>query len=133
MANDLITRVRARGVVAADLVTRVRARASVALTLTPPAGGNLEPGSLVTLTASASVIPDLWQWTQQDGYPVTLGGSGQQRTFTAPFTVDGTSLIFQVAATKSSTTAFGLVTYTVYPHTMWRTVAGNLTPVVLTV
>lgn len=133
MANDLITQVRARGIAAADLITRIRVRTAVPVTVTPPAGGTLEPGELVTLTASASTLPDSWSWTQQDGYPVSLGGAGQSRTFTAPFTRDGTSLIFQVAATKSGTTALATVTYLVRPHTMHRIVGGQVLPSVLTV
>lgn len=130
---DLVTRIRARGVVATDLVTRVRARSAIAITVTAPAGGNIEPGDPITLTASASTLPDSWVWTQTDGAVVTLGGAGQSRTFVAPFTLEGSTLIFQVAATKSGTTALATVTYQVAPHTMWRKVGSDIAPSVLTV
>lgn len=130
---DLITRVRARGVQAADLITKVRARAAISLTVTTGIGRTIEPGELIALSASASSVPDTWQWTQTDGYPVTLGGTGQQRTFTAPMTQAGSMLIFQVTATKAGATATDTITFEVYPHTMWRPLAGDIAPMVLTV
>lgn len=133
--QDVITRVRVRSIAARDTITRIRVTSTVTLTVSAGTGRALEPFDTVTLSASASQPPDSWLWEQTDGAAVTISGSGASRTFTAPATLNGTTLTFQVTAAKSGTTpAVAQVTYTVYPHTTWRgTANGDIAPVTVQV
>lgn len=85
------------------------------------AGGgaaDVEPGTVITLTGSASTDPDgsisTYAWSQTTGPTVTLSGSGSNRTFTAPYTTAGTVLGFQLTVTDNlGATSTATVSYTI--------------------
>lgn len=71
-----------------------------------PDQSNVEPYTTVTLSGAASADPDgtvaSYVWSQTAGPAVTLSGSGASRTFTAPGTLAGVSLTFQLTVTDNS-------------------------------
>lgn len=54
---------------------------------------NIEPGSTVTLTATGSGT-----WAQTSGPTIALAGTGAVRTFAAPATLAGVTLVFTYGA-----------------------------------
>lgn len=72
-----------------------------------PDQSNIEPGTTVTLdaTGSTTAIGTItgYSWTQTSGTSVTLSSTSvASPTFTAPLTVNGDSLVFEVTVTNSS-------------------------------
>jgi hypothetical protein len=87
----------------------------------------IEPYATVTLDGSGSFDPDsgdsiTYDWTQTAGTTVTpTGATTSSPTFTAPPTIDGDTLTFQLTVTdESSATDTDTVDITVLPHTIWR-------------
>lgn len=75
-------------------------------------------GSLVTGQAA-----DSWTFTQTGGPTVPLSGTGNVRTFTAPPTVDGTSILVQLDAVVDGTPADSIIArYLIYPQQKYRLV-----------
>lgn len=78
-----------------------------------------EPGLACTLTAThtAGAAPSSWSWSQISGPTVTLSGSGNTRTFTAPSSLTGATVVIGCTPTGSSLTgAQDTITVTVPPH-----------------
>lgn len=79
----------------------------------------VEPWSTVTLSGSGSSDADgtiqTYTWTQTGGSAVTLGGSGANRTFTAPGSVAGSTHTFSLTVTDNEglTSSADSVTVTV--------------------
>lgn len=88
---------------------------------TPPASAGsdqsgVKPFDTVTLTGTGGTGAS---WAQTGGSPtVTLGGSGATRTFTAPATLEGTTLTFDYGGDT--------MTVTVLPHNEWTWDAGGV-------
>ena len=93
---------------------------------------DVEPYAVATLSALASGGAGTgytYTWTQTAGTPtVTLAGSGSSRTFTAPATMAGTALTFQVEAGDGTSTEVDSVVVTVDPHNFWTRVAAAWEP-----
>lgn len=74
----------------------------------------------VTVTASITGTVSAWAWSQTAGPTVTLTGSGNTRSFTAPATVDGTAITLQAIATISGVDSpAGSVTIACRAHQWW--------------
>lgn len=103
-----------------------------ALTNLPPTANagpdqiNIEPYATVTLDGSGSTDSDgtiaSYAWTQTAGTTVALtGASTSGPSFTAPATVAGDTLTFQLTVTDDGgATSTDTVSVTVLSHTMWR-------------
>lgn len=95
--------------------------------------GSIEPWSTVTLAATVidpqgTVVST--SWTQLTGPVVTLSGTGNNRTFSAPATLDGTTLTFRFTATNAdSTTSTDDVAVEILPATEFKRVSGAWVPV----
>lgn len=90
---------------------------------------NIEPFGTVTLTATASdpdgTTPTV-SWSQISGTAVTLSGSGSTRTFVAPATHTGDTLVFRATASDGTLQTTDDVAITVYPQNRWkRNAAGT--------
>lgn len=99
----------------------VGSNAAIASMTAPPV---VDPLTLVTLDASASV-GTITSITQTAGTPtVTLTGTGASRTFTAPIinATDATDLTFRVTVTGGGTDD---VIVAVRPHTTWGRPVGD--------
>lgn len=101
------------------------------------AGGNktsIKAGTTVTLDASASTDSDGtitdYVWAQTAGSPiVTLSGTGATRTFTAPPTLSGTTLTFQVTVTDNdNSTNTDTCTVTMLPAPIRIMTASGIKP-----
>lgn len=85
----------------------------------------------VTLSGSGSSDPDgsisSYNWTQVAGSTVTLSGTGASRTFVAPASIDGTSLMFSLTVTDNNglTSSADAVVITVNPHNRFRVASDN--------
>ena len=111
----------------------------VQINVTPTAdagtGSNdVEPGSVITLDGSGSADSDgsivSYAWTQTNGTPVTLSGTGAKRTFTAPHTLAGTTLGFRLTVTDNSgDTGTASVVHVVLPASERAAVNGAWVPV----
>lgn len=70
---------------------------------------SVEPGSSVTVTAvlSDASTADSYTWRQISGPAITLSGTGNSRTFTAPHAMPpaGATVVLGVTATKSGVTS----------------------------
>lgn len=91
------------------------------------------PGQTVTLDASESTDDGSitgYDWEQTIGSPtVTLSGSGATRTFTAPPTLTGTILTFQVTVTDNdSNTDTDTCTVAIEPASMRIMTASGIEP-----
>lgn len=101
-----------------------------------PAQVDVEPGDLVTLDGTGSVSPGggalTYAWTQTAGAAVVLDDdTAAEPTFTAPGTVAGDTLEFELVVTAGgidSTPA--TVTVEVLPVTEFAAVGGSLVPLV---
>lgn len=87
------------------------------------------PWASVTLdgTESTGSITS-YTWTQTAGTTVTLGGSGAVRTFTAPASVAGETLTFQLEVDDGSATDTDTVDVTVREANTLGTQGGSYTP-----
>lgn len=101
-----------------------------------PDQSNIEPYSVVTLDGSASSDPDgtitTYAWSQTSGTSVTLSsGSAQKPTFTAPATMDGTTLVFSLVVTDNNgaTSTADTVSIQILPHNEWYRSGGAWVPV----
>lgn len=92
----------------------------------PNAGVDQTVDAYTQVTLSAIDVESAVTWSQTGGSPsVTLGGSGNVRTFTAPAVRAGTTLTF------TATDAGGLtdtMSVTVYPHNEWAVVGSAEVP-----
>lgn len=84
---------------------------------------NVDAYTTVTLTGSGSDSDGTianYAWSQTDGPAVTLTGTGANRTFRAPATIDGTTLTFQLTVTDNGgATGTDSVDVAVLPHSTW--------------
>lgn len=122
----------------ADTMT-VTVAAPPSLSPTANAGADqsdIEPGETVTLNGSASADPDgtiaSYSWTQVSGTPtVTLTGTGAIRTFSAPGTDAGTTLVFGLIVTDNDglTSTQDTVSIGVRQTTEFRRSGGTIIPV----
>lgn len=102
----------------------------------PDLGPNrtVESQTLVSLSATIAGTVTAWSWMQTAGTTVTLTGSAGSRSFTAPATVDGDVLTFQVTATVDGVVSPpGTVSIVVRPHQWWVLRASGLKPFTLVV
>lgn len=99
-------------------------------------GTDIEPGSTVTLNGTGSTDPDgsitSYSWTQTSGISVTISGSGASRTFTAPYTLAGAVLGFQLTVTDNiGATHKATVAHSVLPCTERALIDGSWVPAAL--
>ena len=99
---------------------------SVTITSSP---ASPEADDVITLTATATgaTAPYSYNWSQVGGNLVTLSGSGNTRTFTAPTLIDGEILTFQCEVTPTAGSVasnFGEVP--ILPHNFWTMHGGTL-------
>jgi hypothetical protein len=76
--------------------------ANVAPTANAGVDQTADPGATVTLTGSGTDTDGTiasYAWAQTSGTTVTLTGTGASRTFTAPITTTGATLLFQLTVT----------------------------------
>lgn len=129
---DLIVEISSVPPAAADQVVAVTVTPTSPLLVDAGADRVLEPGDTVALAAAANGQPDAWVWEQVGGTLVSLDGAGATRTYTAPYTQNGTTLTFKVTVTQGGSTAVDTVVHQVYPHTIWRRRPnGSLGPLML--
>lgn len=104
-------------------ITRIRALASPPVTgLQARAGADqsVQGFATVTLNGTGSVGATTLTWTQLSGPAVTLAGTGGTRTFTAPTSATGVTLVFQLAAVSALGTSVDTVSITALPWLHWR-------------
>lgn len=92
---------------------------------------SVEPWATVTLTATVSSgTATSYTWTQAGGTPVTLTGTGATRTFTAPPSADGSSLLFSLTAANAAglVSTPDTVVVSVLPVTEFAKVGGAWSP-----
>lgn len=98
-----------------------------------PDQANVEPWSTVTLAGSGTDSDGSiasYAWTQTGGAAVTLSGTGATRTFSAPATMGGDTLTFQLTvtdnlgATSTDSVSIGVLTATEFT----RSAAGTWIP-----
>jgi hypothetical protein len=93
----------------------------------PNAGPDQQCDAYTLVTLIGTDMESGVTWTQTGGSPtVTLGGSGDTRTFIAPAVRAGTTLTFTATDTGSLTDS---MTVTVYPHNEWAPVGGVEVPI----
>lgn len=91
----------------------------------PIATQEVEPGELVTVTASlSSGSASTWAWTQTSGPAVTLTPSGSTVTFTSPRPLppDNATIVLSVTADGSDPVTAAV---TVRPHLTWSRQPGQ--------
>lgn len=82
-----------------------------------------------TITPTSTPPASVWVYRVISG-PVTLTGSGQSRTFTAPGTFDGTTVQIGVTAYNGPIASQERVaTFTVKPWNSWNLSSGSIDPV----
>lgn len=89
-----------------------------------------EPGTTLTLTAThtGGTAPTSWTWEQVSGPAVTLTGTGSSRSFVAPATFNGATVV--IGCTPAAGTNVGAqdtVAVTVAPRQMWGRLPGTTT------
>lgn len=93
-----------------------------------------EAGATVTLTGSGTDSDGTitsYAWAQTTGPTVTLDGSGATRTFTAPVTLTGATLGFQLTVTDDdAATDTDTMTVTVLPATIRLRIGGETLPAI---
>lgn len=99
-------------------------------------GTDVEPGVTCTLNGSGSTDSDgtiaSYVWTQTSGTSVTIAGSGHTRTFKAPYTIAGTTLVFRLTVTDNDgLTATASVSFSVLRCTERALIGGVMRPVAI--
>lgn len=95
----------------------------------------VEPWTLITLSGSASSDIDgtvtSYSWSQISGTAVSLSGSGSDRTFTAPGSIAGSTLVFGLIVTDDlgATSTQATVSITILPCLERAAIGGVLVPV----
>lgn len=90
-----------------------------------------EADDTVTLTATASgaTAPYSYSWSQVSGASVTLNGTGNTRTFTAPALIESETLTFRCTVTPTAGEAASDTSEVpVLPHNFWTMHDGVLVP-----
>lgn len=103
-------------------VYRARVLGTAAVVIAPIPAEAAEPATTVELTALlvGGTPAETYAWRVVSGPAVTLMGSGHTRTFIAPSTMDGTTIVIGVRATVGATTSTErTITITVPPQIMW--------------
>ena len=92
---------------------------------------DIEPGTLVTITASlvGGGAADSWTWRPISGPSVGITGTGETVTVVAPSHLDGCTVVIGVRATKDGTVSpERSITLTVLPQLSWRWTGTTLVP-----
>lgn len=93
----------------------------------------VEPLDLVSLTAylESALVADSFSWDQVSGDSISLEGSGNTRTFKAPASTAGTTIVVGVTATKGGVTSPEVqATVTVLPQIEWILKGGAWVPLI---
>lgn len=92
-----------------------------------PASPEADDTITLTTTATGATGPYTYNWSQVGGELVTLSGSGNTRTFTAPTLIEAATLTFQCEVTPtagSPNTDF--IEVPILPHNFWTMHGGSL-------
>jgi hypothetical protein len=102
-------------------VHRIGATGAAVVTVNPLNGSTVEPGTVVATTAVlASGGTPSWAWRQVSGPLVSLDGTGATRSFRAPSSVQGSTVVLGVTATVDGVSSVErTLTVTVLPELTW--------------
>ncbi len=114
------------GIAAAGMLARAELSSANVPVVGSPAAQTVEPGFLVTLHATGgNPTPSSVTWTQIGGTTVSLSGTGDTRTFTAPYV--GGQLVFRYNVDGATCD----LTVDVMPPTEHNKIAGVIQPIAL--
>lgn len=118
--------------VRADATTEIEAipDSQTALNVTidsDPSSPEADDTITLTATATGATSPYSYNWSQVGGDLVTLSGSGNTRTFTAPTLIEAATLTFQCEVTPTAGSAnTDFIEVPILPHNFWTMHGGTL-------